>query len=257
MNPLAITPAFHGEIEIPQAALLQREEVITTSKQILAVESDEDLACATEAMRGLSGLEKATEQGRQKEKRPYLDFGSLIDSFAKKFLAPVDAEIERLQPMMDGWARKQVAIKRAEEMKRHKDKMDAEAKLRDAQREIEKAKTPEKKLAAQLRAEESAMAVQSAAVVPVANTPQGLATRVSYDFEIVNPGLCVVKMPNLWTWKAGEEAWHFRRAALRVALNSETPNEYTAWLPKDGAESVVNSDYGIRVYVSVKTNVRN
>lgn len=271
MNPLAITPAFTGEIQIPEAALIEREEVITTSKQITAVESEEDLARATEAMRGLNGLEKATEKGREKEKRPFLDFGKLIDDFAKKFKAPIVAEQQRIQPMMDAWARKEVARKRAEEMEAAKKKWEAEEKQRDAQREIEKqrilaekAKTATErkkaeaaKLSAQLLAEESALAVQSASIVPASNTPVGLATRVSYDFEIVDPAKLFVTSPQLWRWKAGEEAFHFDRSSLRVKLNSEAPNEYTGWRPPEDAQSVVMSDYGIRVFVSVKTNVRS
>lgn len=271
MNPLAITPAFTGEIEIPQAAIQQRDEVLTTSKQIQGVNSQEDLDLAVSALRDLTGLEKVTEAGREKEKRPFLDFGKLIDSFAKKFVAPVTAEKQRITEYVNEWQRKEVKRKQAEEMEAAKKKWEAEEKQREAQREIErqqilaeKAKTAAErkkaeaaKLAAQLTAEESAMAVQAAAIVPASNTPQGLATRVSYDFEIVDAHKLIAKKPALFRWKAGEEAFHFDRQNFRLALNASIPNEFTAWRPPEDAQSVVMSDYGMRVFVSVKTNVRS
>ena len=271
MNPLAITPAFTGEIQIPESALIEREEVISASKQITGVSSPEELEQAVAVLRNLSALEKVTEQGRTKEKRPFLDFSKLIDSFAAKFIAPGSAEKARITEFVNEWQREEVKRKREEEMEAAKKKWEAEEKQREAQREIEKqrilaekAKTAAErkkaeaaKLSAQLVAEESALAVQSASIVPAGNTPAGLATRVSYDFEIVDPEKLFVTSPQLWRWKAGEEAFHFDRASLRVKLNSEVPNEYTGWRPPKDAQSVVMSDYGIRVFVSVKTNVRS
>ncbi len=311
MNPLAITPAFTGEIEIPQAALLEREEVVTASKQITGVSSQEELEQAVSALRDLTGLEKVTESGRTKEKRPFLDFSKLIDSFAAKFIAPVTEEKARITGYVNEWQRKEAMRKQAEareaaEKQRKADEAAAAAqkKIDDQQREIERLSNlpittrdgllirdgeviqlPEAdkvakkagykhaeemvralekqmkdaqaaKLANQLAAEEASMAKQSAAIVPVANTPMGLATRVSYDFEIIDPHKLIAKKPALFRWKAGEEAFHFDRAGFRQLLNSATPNEYTAWRPPEDAEGVVMSNYGVRVFVSVKTNVR-
>lgn len=285
MNPLAITPAFTGEIEIPQAAIQQRDEILTTSKQIQGVESQEDLEKAVAALRDLTGLEKVTEAGREKEKRPFLDFGKLIDSFAKKFVAPVTAEKLRITEYVNDWQRKEAARKAAEERKRQDEIRKAQEEASAAQRKIEaqqaeierqkrlaeqartevaRQKAAEalkaaeaEKLKQQLAAEESAMAIQAAAVVPISNTPQGLATRVSYDFEIIDAHKLIAKKPALFRWKAGEETFHFDRQNFRLALNSSTENEYTAWRPPEYAQSVVMSDYGVRIFVSVKTNVRS
>lgn len=285
MNPLAITPAFSGEIEIPKAAFIERDEVISSSKQITGVNSQEELELAVNALRDLTSLEKVTEAGRAKEKRPFLDFSKLIDSFAAKFIAPVTTEKTRITGYVNDWQRKEAMRKQAEERKRQDDIRKAEdearaaqKKIDDQQREIERqqqlaeqAKTAAarkkaadalalaqaEQLKQRLLAEEANMARQSAAIVPSANTPSGLATRVSYDFEIVDAHKLIAKKPALFRWKAGEESFHFDRANFRVALNSSVPNEYTGWRPPEDTESVVMSDYGVRIFVSVKTNVRS
>lgn len=312
MNPLAITPAFTGKVAIPQSALLERDEILSTSKQIEGVESQEELEAAVSALRNLTELEKITEAGRKKEKRPFLDFNALIDQFASTFIAPVTMEKNRITAFIDSWQRKQLAIQREAERKAAEEKRKAEQQAQEAQRKAEEAQReidrlnslpvttrdgllirdgktiqlPEadkvarragykhaeemvralekqmrdaesQKLKQQLANEEAIIAQKQSAIVAPSNTPVGLATRVAFDFEVIDPRKFISKKPDLFVWKAGEEAFHLNRSGLKKALNSDIPNDYTGWLPPEGTESVVMSDYGIRIYVSVKTNVRS
>lgn len=269
MNPLAITPAkeptlseeqFKSNPVIPQSYTDYRDKVLAESAKVTAEDvkfpNEQGLALAVDVSRSVQSIITTINDIEELARRPLNDRLKKLRSDRNAFLAEAVAEHDRLAKLRDDYAIAKRLHDKKEEKRIADEKASADKKLADARKAIEEAKTPDMKLAARLVVEEISMLKQSLATRAPENTPQGMQTRDNYDFEIIDAHKLIAKKPALFRWKAGEEAFHFDRSGLRQSLNASTPNEVTGWRPPEDAQSVVMSDYGIRVFFSVKTNVR-
>lgn len=271
LEPISTGEPFNGTVTTPDTALTQRDNLTAASKTLTAITTEEEQEAGVAYLRDVNAMLKITEDSRKKHKEPFWDFGKMIDAFAAKFSEPLEKEKNRLSGLVNHFQRKQLEEKQAAERKAREEAAAAQRQAEAAAAEIRKqaaaalaATTAKGKqaaanklLAAQLAAEEAAMNTQAATVVLAAptNTPKGLVTKVSYNFEITNP-FEFIKHSYLSTtflkWKAEDETLKVDRQAIIKALNHETGH---AWLPPEGQDSITHP-FGIRVFVSVATHVR-
>lgn len=282
---LSITPSFDGtEVSIPPSAIEYRDNIIGSTSVIVAVSGQDELEAAATALRDLSIAVKSAEDTRKQVKAPFIAFGKKIDATHEEFVSPLEKEKARVTAMINTYQRAEFERHQAQarrladeqrkaqeaqwlaeaEIKRKREELERmqreleSKKLSDANRaklEAQQKEAEAAKQKAELAAEEAYLTNQSAAsqLTAPANTPKGLTTKVSFDFEIVNDRKFFAKHRDIWvTWNAGEETWKIDRAGLKKALNAESH----PWQPPDGTQSVVMSESGIRVFVNVSSHTR-
>lgn len=259
LEPISIGEPFSGTVTTPDTALTQRDALTAASAKLTAITTEEQQETGVAYLRDVNTMLKITEDSRKKHKEPFWNFGKMIDDFAAKFSAPLEKEKLRLSGLVNHFQRKQLEAKSAAEAKARADESAAKREAEAAAKAIADA---EKKgdvgalLDAQLKAEEAAMTAQAATAVLTTptNTPKGLVTKVTYNFQITNPFLFANDKlgTTFWRWKAEDETLKVDRQAILKALNHESGH---AWLPPEGQDSITHP-FGIRIYRDVATHVR-
>lgn len=271
LEPISTGEPFNGTVTTPDTALTQRDKLTADSSKLTAITTEEEQETGVAYLRDVNTMLSITEKSRKEHKQPFWDFGKMIDDFAARFSAPLEKEKLRLSGLVNHFQRKQLEAKNAAEEKARREAAEAQRQADAAAAEIRKqeaaalAATTAKArqqaaaalLTAQLAAEEAAMTSQAATTVLAAptNTPKGLVTKVSYNFEITNP-FEFIKSAYLSTtflkWKAEDETLKVDRAAILKCLNHKAGH---AWLPPEGQDSITHP-FGIRAYRDISTHVR-
>ena len=204
---------------ISAAAVETRNDAIADAKDVREVDSPGSQELAASALRGLRLIEKECENDRKAIKQPVRRLGELIDMTVQTHLAPVQAEIIRLNQLMSAYQEserkkhmaalqaqreaewniereRQAALREAEENER-KARLEAEEELRKAKDE-ETARLAEMKRAnvekeaeeARARANEEAnqARLETARAVAAAAPAraEGLVVQDSWQFEILD-----------------------------------------------------------------------
>lgn len=258
LEPIDVGAPFNGTVTTPDTALTQRDALTAESAKLTAITTEEQQETGVAYLRDVNTMLKITEDSRKKHKEPFWNFGKMIDDFAAKFSAPLEKEKARLSGLVNHFQRKQLEAKTAAEAKARADEAAAKREAEAAAKAIADA---ERKgdvgalLDAQLKAEEAAMTAQAATAVLATptNTPKGLVTKVTYNFQITDPFKFAAHAAIFFKWKSDDETLKVDRAALIRALNNETG--FHAWLPL-GTENAVTHPFGIRVYRDINTHVR-
>lgn len=259
LEPISTGEPFAGTVTTPETALTQRDQLTSESAKLTAITTEEEQETGVAYLRSVNEMLKVTEISRTQNKQPFLDFGRKIDLFARLFSEPLEKEKNRLSGLVNHFQRRQLEAKQAAESKARREQEEAARVAEAAAKAIADA---EKKgdagalLDAQLKAEEAALTVQAASAVLAAptNTPRGLVTKVSYDFQITEPFRLINLLDARVFWKKQDdnETIKLDRSAILKSLNHESGH---AWLPPEGQDSITHP-FGIRVYVSVKSHVR-
>ena len=148
-----ITVAREGDqfnITLATEPVLERDELIDQSREVVVVETDEEEALAIRHAATLRGLQKQAEADRVALKRPFDAAASAIQSTFKDFATPLAKRIEELEKLVTARKariaealRKQAEAERAEKARLAREAAD---KLREAERlraAAEKAKNDE------------------------------------------------------------------------------------------------------------------
>lgn len=134
---LIIRGAQAVTIGLDPAAESERDALVAGSSLLMSVESDQDLEEAVGHARGLKAIAKATEEARTNVKAPVLDIGRAIDAKAKEFVAPVAAELQRVEKLMADYTRRREEERRAAERRRQEEIRRAQEEEARKLREIE------------------------------------------------------------------------------------------------------------------------
>lgn len=144
------------EVSVRADAIAARDEIIARAQEIREISDELDEADASEVLKELIRMERGVEETRTAIKGPLLDAGRKVDSIAKTFSAPVQAEVVRFKGLLgkfDMARRERIA---AEERKRQEEaRKAAEAK---AKAEAEARRREEEARAAQEAAQRAAEA---------------------------------------------------------------------------------------------------
>lgn len=135
------------ELTISPDAESAKAELIKHSTLIVEVKDSTSAAAASSQLKKLADMRILVEKSRTKIKGPVLEVGKEIDSKAKAFVGPIEAEEKRLQTLIGAHAQqvereRQEAIRKQQEEERKRQA--AEAEERRAAEELER-----KRLAAQ------------------------------------------------------------------------------------------------------------
>lgn len=266
-NALVTGDFSEKTIAIPMTWTETRDAILVEASKIEIGGSQEWLQSTVDTLRELKQMADIVNDMEEAERKPHNAYLKKLRAARDSFLAGVLKEKDRLVGMVNNFQRKAFEDQQAKdrEAKRIADaavkaQADANAEA-ERQRKLLELANPEEKaeiedamLDAELAAEEAELTQQSAAMelaIPT-NKPRGLTTRVKYDFEITN-WLNLAKHAHLlFIYHKPTETIKFNRAGLLKELNKDTGHE---WLPEDTQQSV-NHTFGLRVFVSVKTNLR-
>jgi hypothetical protein len=149
----------------------QRAELVKEAETITEISESFTMECATDVMRKLKGCLSSVESSRSEVKAPILDWGRKIDSMARDFLSPVNAQVARLTGLMNRYAAEQKRIADEAEAKR-------QAELRRIEEERQAALRAEAKRQQEARqAEEDARRAEEAKHVAFTNEESEKAQR--------------------------------------------------------------------------------
>lgn len=192
------------EIELTPAAFEARRVALTASGNVKAIASVEDLDAAAAALTQIKSITRSVEDSRKEVKAPVLDVGRRIDSVAKDYLTPLEAEAKRLSAMVGTY-------QEAQRRKAEKARQEAEEAQRKALEEMQ-AKQAEalakgdEAAADSARAEAAEKIAESQLAVVAAEGPKadGIVTRTSWKFEVedaaalyaARPELCIIQPNN-------------------------------------------------------------
>lgn len=206
---------------VPPDADTAKAELIKHSALIVEVKDAASAAAASSQLKKLSDMRIAVEKSRTKIKGPVLEVGKDIDSKAKAFVGPIEAEEKRLQGLIGAHAqqvererqeaarkqqeeiRKQVAAeaeaKRAEEEAAAKQKAAKAAEWADddvAEKAKEAARLAEAEL--ETKRQEAAKAATAALTTGlVANTAPVAGVSMVPDFEVLDVQAFYAAHPDL------------------------------------------------------------
>lgn len=189
-DPISIAPGAeaHRALLLAQAALI--------------VEVDEfTLDAASDALKLLQETSRAVEKQRTEIKAPVLKLGKDIDSVAKGFTAPIDAEASRLSRLIGGHMAEQQRIVREAEEARQRAIAEAQAAQLKAEEEARKAAATQD---ADFPVDPPAPkppAVIPPIPNPVAPAPKiaGIQTRTVWKYEVTDINLLYAARPDLVT----------------------------------------------------------
>ncbi len=292
-NLLAESEPFSLEISIPDSSFDYRDVILADAKSVPVVKyqpggkNETQFHLLVNANRSLGELIKAVEKTEDELRKPVNAKLKEIRALRDEFLGPIRAEQIRLTNIQDDYRRAELNAQREEEKrlaeeqrKAQQARDDAARKIREeeeriarqeaalrqadlskklrAQAEKELAKAKAEKEAAEMAQEEAEMAEQSVekALSTPTNTPQGLSTRVRFDFTLSKPLAMTNNHPDLWTWDAQNEVLKFKRAEMLKNLNSNGESFWTDMLPPDGQEAIIHAALGLKIFRDVRTSTR-
>jgi hypothetical protein len=221
------------QIELSVAAFNARTLALEASGRIKAIASVADLDSAAAALTKLKALTRSVEDSRKEVKAPVLEVGRRIDAVAKDYLTPLESEAKRLSVIVGSYqeAQRRKAEKEREEAARAQ--AEALAEMNAKQAEAIAQGDEEAADAARAEAADKIAASQLAAINAEGPRPEGITSRTSWKFEVVDiaalyaarPELCVIT-PNNAAIRAvvkmgakipGLRVWQEAAAIVRVA----------------------------------------
>lgn len=194
----------HPSITICHEAENAKRQALEGAATVTAIEGVTDLDRAATALTSLKSLIKAVEDSRKEVKAPVLDVGRQIDGVAKAYCEELEAEARRLSIMVGSY--QEAARRKAERERQEAARAQAEA-MAEMQRKQAEAMAAGDEAAADAARAEAADKI-AAAQIAVANAegpkPEGIVTRTSWKFEVVDmnalfrarPELCLLEPNN-------------------------------------------------------------
>lgn len=172
------------KLTISTEATELRDKQLVIAKEITAVESAADYNTALQIAGKLKGISKACEDSRTDVKRPVLDLGTLIDSTARSYADPVNAEVKRIERLCGDWQRSERLKKEAAERA-----LQAEnERLENLRRQAELAKSKANMAAIQAKITQAeidrAEAAEDAKAPPVISG--AAAVKPAFEIEVTN-----------------------------------------------------------------------
>jgi len=192
------------QIELSVAAFNARTLALEASGRIKAIASVADLDSAASALTKLKALTRSVEDSRKEVKAPVLEVGRRIDGIAKDYLTPLEAEAKRLSVIVGSYQEAQRRKAEKEREEAAKAQADAIAEMTAKQAEAVANGDEEAADAARADAADKIAASQLAAINAEGPRPEGITSRTSWKFEVVDiaalyaarPELCVVTPNN-------------------------------------------------------------
>lgn len=192
------------EIELSPAAFNARTLALEASGRIKAIGTVADLDAAAAALTKIKSLTRTVEDSRKEVKAPVLEVGKRIDSTAKDYLAPLEAEAKRLSVIVGAY--QEAARRKAEKEREEAAKAQAAALAEMNAKQAEALAQGDEAAADAARAEaaDKIAASQLAVIDAEGPKPEGIVTRTSWKFEVLDintlhrnrPELCVVEPNN-------------------------------------------------------------
>lgn len=192
------------EIELSPAAFNARTLALEASGRIKAIGTVADLDAAAAALTKIKSLTRTVEDSRKEVKAPVLEVGKRIDATAKDYLAPLEAEAKRLSVVVGAY--QEAARRKAEKEREEAAKAQAAALAEMNAKQAEALAQGDEAAADAARAEaaDKIAASQLAVIEAEGPKPDGIVTRTSWKFEVLDivalfksrPELCVVEPNN-------------------------------------------------------------
>jgi hypothetical protein len=192
------------QIELSPAAFNARTVALEASGRIKAIASVADLDAAAGALTKLKSLTRSVEDSRKEVKAPVLEVGKRIDATAKDYLAPLEVEAKRLSVIVGAF--QEAARRKAEKDREEAARVQAEALAELNAKQAEALANGDEAAADAARAEaaDKIAASQLAVIDAEGPKPQGIVTRTSWKFEVVDitalhaarPELCLIEPNN-------------------------------------------------------------
>jgi hypothetical protein len=192
------------QIELSPAAFNARTVALEASGRIKAIASVADLDAAAGALTKLKSLTRSVEDSRKEVKAPVLEVGKRIDATAKDYLAPLEVEAKRLSVIVGAF--QEAARRKAEKEREEAARVQAEALAELNAKQAEALAQGDEAAADAARAEaaDKIAASQLAVIDAEGPKPQGIVTRTSWKFEVVDitalhaarPELCLIEPNN-------------------------------------------------------------
>lgn len=197
-------PLPRPEIELSPAAFNARAAALLASGNVRAIGSVADLDAAASALTQIKSLTRSIEDSRKDVKAPVLEVGRRIDTVAKEYLAPLDAEAGRLSVIVGSY--QEAARRKAEKEREEAAKAQAEAmaELDRAQSAAVAAGDAVAADAARAVAADKIAESQLAAIAAEGPRLDGITTRTAWKFDVsdinalfaARPELCIVTPNN-------------------------------------------------------------
>jgi hypothetical protein len=221
------------QIELSPAAFNARTLALEASGRIKAIASVADLDAAASALTKLKALTRSVEDSRKEVKAPVLEVGRRIDAVAKDYLTSLESEAKRLSVIVGSYQEAQRRKAEKEREEAAKAQADAIAEM-NAKQAVAVANGDEEAAdAARAEAADKIAASQLAAMNAEGPRPEGITSRTSWKFEVVDitalyaarPELCVIT-PNNAAIRAvvkmgakipGLRVWQEAAAIVRVS----------------------------------------
>ena len=192
------------EIELSSAAFNARTLALEASGRIKAIGTVADLDAAAAALTKIKSLTRTVEDSRKEVKAPVLEVGKRIDATAKDYLAPLEAEAKRLSVIVGAY--QEAARRKAEKEREEAAKAQAAALAEMNAKQAEALAQGDEAAADAARAEaaDKIAASQLAVIEAEGPKPEGIVTRTSWKFEVLDinqlhrsrPELCVIEPNN-------------------------------------------------------------
>lgn len=210
MDALTIHNAETVVVAVSEDGELLKNELLAEARDITVVDDEFSADCAAAQIRRIRTLLAGVEASRKLVKKPVLDLGKRIDSLADAYSADLDAEVRRLNKLLNDHLAHQRELAAAEERRRieaerqaAEEKRKAEAELRRLEEEKRKAQeavmapfTPEEKVEAQAKIVEiQTRQLELTAAPPPAPVqkapitvakPAGVAAQPVWRFEVTD-----------------------------------------------------------------------
>lgn len=189
-NSLIVRDDAARSLEFTSAALALRDDALSLGALIGTVDNAEHQDRAVSAQREIARVLQLCEQARKSCKEPIIEFGRLIDSRAKTFVEPLEAEKFRLGKLVGNFQ----ALEQAKQRAAEKARMEEITKLeREREAAIAQAKSHEEieKIQAQ--------ACEEAKNIPVYQAPkaEGQSVRMVWVIDQIREFELVKARPDL------------------------------------------------------------
>jgi hypothetical protein len=185
------------QIELSPAAFNARTLALEASGRIKAIASVSDLDAAAGALTKLKSLTRLVEDSRKEVKAPVLEVGRRIDGIAKDYLTPLEAEAKRLSVIVGSYQEAQRRKAEKEREEAAKAQADAIAEMNAKQAEAVANGDEEAADAARAEAADKIAASQLAAINAEGPKPDGITSRTSWKFEVVDIAALYAARPEL------------------------------------------------------------
>lgn len=192
------------EIELSAAAFNARTLALEASGRIKAISSVGDLDAAAAALTKIKSLTRSVEDSRKEVKAPVLEVGRRIDAVAKDYLTSLESEAKRLSVIVGAY--QEAARRKAEKDREEAAKAQAAALAEMNAKQAEALANGDEAAADAARAEaaDKIAASQLAVIEAEGPRPDGIVTRTSWKFEVLDihtlhsnrPELCVIEPNN-------------------------------------------------------------